>query len=268
MTSQIDYFTDLEGTEITLDAVTEAPLHIPAQTWVIVEKLREDPWRLTRKDVSDGMGVSYTSAKFLCHPAGPGNETKLAFMRIRQQVPIAGTEFKPTLRASQAVEEPENKELNALKFFLIHGCEVVPRLLGYQQSKQKEDDMVPGGFVTYIVWEKVPSDSFDLIKFWLRPFNEREVIRDKFRQVFTRFVKFGFMPLPATSSKIIYDESSGQMHISGFTFAYRLDEPQEFKDRFFYQFQLALPDGHPGALIPGIEKNNADWREDENGWLW
>lgn len=185
MTSQIEYFTDLEGTEITLDAVIEEPLHIPAQTWVIVEKLREDPWRLTRKDVSDGMGVSYTSAKFLCHPAGPGNETKLAFMRIRQQVPIAGTEFKPTLRASQAVEEPENKELNALKFFLIHGCEVVPRLLGYQQSKQKEDDMVPGGFVTYIVWEKVPSDSFDLIKFWLRPFNEREVIRDKFRQVFT-----------------------------------------------------------------------------------
>ena len=186
MTSQIEYFTDLEGTEITLDAVIEEPLHIPAQTWVIVEKLREDPWRLTRKDVSDGMGVSYTSAKFLCHPAGPGNETKLAFMRIRQQVSNAGTEFKKaSLRASQAVEEPENKELNALKFFLIHGCEVVPRLLGYQQSKQKEDDMVPGGFVTYIVWEKVPSDSFDLIKFWLRPFNEREVIRDKFRQVFT-----------------------------------------------------------------------------------
>lgn len=138
MTSQIEYFTDLEGTEITLDAVIEEPLHIPAQTWVIVEKLREDPWRLTRKDVSDGMGVSYTSAKFLCHPAGPGNETKLAFMRIRQQVPIAGTEFKPTLRASQAVEEPENKELNALKFFLIHGCEVVPRLLGYQQASKRK----------------------------------------------------------------------------------------------------------------------------------
>lgn len=157
MTSQIEYLTDLEGTEITLHAVTEASLHIPAQTWVIVEKLRKDPWRLTRKDVSDGMGVSYTSAKFLCYPAGPGSETKLAFMRIRQQVSNAGTEFKKaSLRASQAVEEPENGELNALKSFLIHECEVVPRLLGYQQSKQKEDDMVPGGFVTYIIWEKVP----------------------------------------------------------------------------------------------------------------
>ncbi|KAJ5528584.1 hypothetical protein N7527_001977 [Penicillium freii] len=202
MTSPLEYLTDLEGTEITLDAVTEAPLHIPAQTWVIVEKLKEDPCRLTREDVSDGIGVSYTSAKFLCRPAGPGNETKLAFMRIYQQVPIAGTEFKPRLRASQAVEEPENGELVALKSFLIHECEVVPRLLGYQQSKQKEDDMVPGGFVTYIVWEKVPGDSFDHLKFWLRPFNEREAIRDKFRLVFTRLLKFGFMPLMATSSKI------------------------------------------------------------------
>ena len=103
MTSPLEYLIDLEVTEITLDAVTEAPLHIPAQTWVIVEKLREDPCRLTREDVSDGIGVSYTSAKFLCHPAGPGSETKLAFMRIYQQVPIAGIEFKPSLRASQAV---------------------------------------------------------------------------------------------------------------------------------------------------------------------
>ncbi|KAJ5413434.1 hypothetical protein N7465_005739 [Penicillium sp. CMV-2018d] len=103
MTSPLEYLTDLEGTEITLDAVTEAPLHIPAQTWVIVEKLREDPCWLTREDASDGIGVSYTSAKFLCHPAGPSNETKFAFMRIYQQVPIAGTEFKPSLRASQAV---------------------------------------------------------------------------------------------------------------------------------------------------------------------
>ncbi|CAI7633480.1 unnamed protein product [Penicillium crustosum] len=76
------------------------------------------------------------------------------------------------------------------------------------------------------------------------------------------------MPLPATPSKIIYDESSGQMHISGSKFAYRLDEPEEFRDHFFYRFQLALPDRNPGALIPDIEKNNADWREDEKGWLW
>lgn len=185
MTSTLEYLTYLEGTKITLDAVTEAPLHFPAQTWVIAEKLGEDPCRLDHKDVSDGIGISYTLAKFLCYPAGPGNETKLAFMRIYQQVPIAGTEFKPSLRASQAVEEPENGELATLKFFLIHECEVVPKLLGYQKSKQKEDDMVLGGFVTYIIWEKVPGDSFDHLEFWLRPFNEREAIRDKLRRVFT-----------------------------------------------------------------------------------
>ncbi|KAJ5196813.1 hypothetical protein N7449_007292 [Penicillium cf. viridicatum] len=257
MTSTLEYLTYLEGTEITLDAVTEAPLHFPAQTWVIVEKLGEDPCRLDQKDVSDSIGISYTLAKFLCYPAGPGNETKLAFMRIYQQVPIAGTEFKPSLRASQAVEEPENGELAVLKFFLIHECEVVPKLLGYQKSKQKEDDM-----------EKVPGDSLDHLEFWLRPFNEREAIRDKFRRVFTRFLKFGFMLHMATSSKIIYDEVSDQMHISGFKFAYRPDQPQGWQDRFFYRFGLALHDRNPGGLMPGIERNKADWKEDENGRVW
>lgn len=225
----LEYLTDLEGTEITLDAVTEEPLHFPAQTWVIVEKLEENPGPLTQKEVTDGIGISDTSAKFLCRPAGAGNEAKLAFMRIHQQVPNTGTEFKKaSLRARQAVEYPGNKELVALKSFMMLECEVVPKLLGYRQSKQQEDEMVPGGFVTYIVWEKVAGDSLDLIKFWLRPFGERGAIRDKFRRVFTyvyeaycgdfqltlnrRFLQFGFMPLMATPSKIIYDESSGQMY--------------------------------------------------------
>ncbi|KAJ5606878.1 hypothetical protein N7537_003497 [Penicillium hordei] len=132
MTSQFEYLTDLDGTKMTLDAVTEEVFHFPAQTW-------------------------------------------------------------------------------------------------------KEDDLVPGGFVTYVVWEKVPGDSFDHLKFRLRPFNEREAIRDK--------------------------------HISGIRFPYRPDEPQEWQDRFFYRFALAPPDRNPGALMPGIERNKADWKEDENGWV-
>ncbi|KGO77158.1 hypothetical protein PITC_024000 [Penicillium italicum] len=126
---------------------------------------------------------------------------------------MAGTEFKKTnVRAAQAVEEPGNRELITLKYFMIFGCEVIPRLLGFQQSEQKEDDMVPGGFVPYVVWEKVPGDSFDHIKFWLQPFGKREAIRDTFHRVSTRFLQFGFMPVMATPSKIIYDESSSQIY--------------------------------------------------------
>jgi hypothetical protein len=32
MTSPFEYLPDLEGTEITFDAVSEGPLHFPAQT--------------------------------------------------------------------------------------------------------------------------------------------------------------------------------------------------------------------------------------------
>lgn len=57
--------------------------------------------------------------------------------------------------------------------------------------------MVPGGLVTYIVRKKVPGDSFDLIKFWLGPFSEREVIRNKFRQVFAYDYEAFLWSLPA-----------------------------------------------------------------------
>lgn len=103
-----------------------------------------------------------------------------------------------------------------------------------------------------------------------------------------RFLKFGFMLHMATSSKIIYDEVSDQMyttyicyhidilenyltpyrHISGFKFIYRPDEPQGWQDLFFYRFGLALHDRNPGGLMPGIERNKADWKEDENGRVW
>ncbi|KAK4866897.1 hypothetical protein LT330_008060 [Penicillium expansum] len=217
MASLLEYLTDLEGTEVTLDAVTEGSLHFPAQTWVIVKKLEENPCRLTQKDVTDGMGISDTFAKFLCRPAGPGNETKLAFMRIHQQVPIAGTEFKKTsVRAGQAVDEPGNRELIALKSFMRFGSREQPSVTSFAR----------------------------------------------------RFLQFGFMPLVPTPSKIIYDESSGQMHISGFRLAYRPEEPQEWEDHFFYRFALALPNRNPGALMPGISSNEEDWMEDENGCIW
>ncbi|OQD65500.1 hypothetical protein PENPOL_c006G04774 [Penicillium polonicum] len=269
MTSPMEYLTDLEGTEIAFDAVPESPFCFPAKTWVLVKKLDEDADPLTQKEVTDGIGISDTSAKFLCRPAGPDNAAEYAFMRIHQQVPIIGTEVeKASIRASQAVEEPENRELVALKSFFIRGCEVVPKLLGFHQGKQDEDEGVPGGFITYIVWEKSPGESFDPVKFWLWPFSERKAFRDKFRKMFGRFLTFGFMPLMPIPSKIIYDEPSGQMHISGFRFAYHLEEPEKWDEYFFFRFALALRSREPDAYLQGIESNEADWVEDDNGYIW
>jgi hypothetical protein len=106
-------------------------------------------------------------------------------MRVYKQVPIVGTEFKKaSIRATQGVKSYEPTELTTLKSLQEKGCDVIPRLLRYQCDQQDEDDTVPGGFITYVIWEKVPGESLNIQKFWGYSFSEREEIRLKFREVY------------------------------------------------------------------------------------
>ena len=186
MDSSIEYLTDLEGTQVTFDAVAEPPIEFPAQTWMILEKLEEESNRLTIEDIVAELGPSDTAGKFLCRPAGEEDDNRRAFLRIYQQIPIAGTETKKAaIRGRQAVDTPpDHSELIAFQTFTELGCDVVPRLLGYQQRQQDHDEGVPGGYITYILWEKVPGESLNLTGFWRLSFADRQAIRDKFRQVY------------------------------------------------------------------------------------
>lgn len=187
MDSSIEYLTDLEGTEVTFDAVAEPPFNIPAQKWMILEKLGEESNCLTKEDIAAELGPSDTSGEFLCRPAGEEDDNRRAFLRIYQQVPIAGTAAKKAaIRAKQAVDTPpDHSELIAFRTFMKLGCDVVPRLLGYQRRQQDHDEGVPGGYITYILWEKVAGESLNLTEFWRLPFADRQAIRDKFREVYT-----------------------------------------------------------------------------------
>jgi hypothetical protein len=186
--SSMEYLTDLAGTQVTFDAVAEPPpFNFPAQKWIILEKLSEEPNPLTKEDIAAELGPSDTAGKFLCRPASEEDDNRRAFLRIYQQVPIAGTETKKAaIRASQAVDTPpDHPELIAFRTFIRLDCDVVPRLLGYKQRQQDHDEGVPGGYITYVLWEKVAGESLNLTEFWRLPFADRQAIRDKFRQVYT-----------------------------------------------------------------------------------
>ncbi|KAJ5554963.1 hypothetical protein N7461_003433 [Penicillium sp. DV-2018c] len=247
----MEYLTDLEGSQVTFDALGE------------VSNCR------TEEDISNGLGPSDTCGKFLCRPASDEDDNRRAFLRIYQQVPIAGTEVKSAaIRARQAVDTPPNlPELMAFQTFMRKDCDVVPRLLAYQQRRQADDEVVPGGYITYILWEKVAGESLDLTEFWRLPFAERKAIRDRFRQVYTRFLPCGYMPCMGGPSKIIYDKSSGQMHVCGFRQAVRFDEPQQWDDVNYFLYGLKQPSDSP-FYWEGTPPDTADWVEDDNGWTW
>jgi hypothetical protein len=180
-----EFLTRLEGTTVILNPSPELPLHVGPKRWEIVSKVNERANIVSQRDVTDGLGPAYVAGKFLCRPASPSSPNTLAFMRMYKQIPIAGTEFeKAPIRATQAVKSHEPKELTALKSLEEKGCDVIPRLLGYQFDQQDEDDIVPGGFVTYVMWAKVPGESLDMQGFWSYSFSQREKIRLKFREVY------------------------------------------------------------------------------------
>ncbi|CAG7931453.1 unnamed protein product [Penicillium olsonii] len=268
MDSSMEYLTDLEGTQVTFDAVAEPPFNFPAQKWIILEKLGEESNRLTKEDITAELGPSVTTGKFLCRPASEVDDNRRAFLRIYQQVPVAGTETKnAAVRATQAVDTPsDHPELIAFRTFIKLDCDVVPRLLGYQQRQQDHDEGVPGGYITYILWEKVAGESLNLTEFWRLPFADHQALRDQFRQVYT-FLLCGYMPCMAGPSKIIYDKSSGQMHICGFKLASPFDEPQQWDKINYFQYGLIQPSDSRFDWEE-TPPETADWIEDINGWTW
>lgn len=173
----------LEGTQITINSPPQPSINFIPETWEIVEKIEEDTVTQSEQNSIGGGGPAYVAGKFLCRSSGA--QGSLAFLRIYQQIPWLGTELrKPSVRAAQATGPFEPPELQALKHFKQQGCNVVPELLGHQFEKQHKGDIIPGGFVTYVIWKKVPGEPLDFTRFWNCTFSERQNIRVKFRQIY------------------------------------------------------------------------------------
>lgn len=151
-----------------------------SRTWVITEKLSERAAPLTDHDVKMGRGSAKTVGKFLCHLAEDPNQ--IAFMRIYQQIPITGTEDAAhDILARQAVPPGVCGELESFKLLQTGRCNAVPRFLGHAESTQGDDDLVPGGYIRYLVWEKVPGEPLTKEFFWSLDDTARKDIRSKFR---------------------------------------------------------------------------------------
>lgn len=179
-----EFLCDLEGTDVTLDPPSDLPLHhLPPQTWVIDKRLSERSYWMTQQEVTEGLGLPYAAAKFLCH--NKDDPSQKAFMRIYLQIPISGTQYRSSeIRRKQAADPQSHVELTSLRALSKLRCDVVPKLLGYREGKQAEDGIVPGGYITYVVWEQVPGEPLRPEFFWGLDLESRQAIRDKFREAY------------------------------------------------------------------------------------
>lgn len=226
------YLSYLEGTKITLNSPPVPPFFFQTETWVIDKEISEHHFVATQEDLDDGLDPGQVAGKFSCHTADPTSQQVHGFIRVRKQIPTAGSEFNnASIRAAQAVPASEPNELSVMLCLKEHGSDVAPKLLGYQLTRQGEEDIVPGGYMTYVAWEKVPGESLNLQQFWNSSFQVREDIRNKFRPLWEyvsqnltqryfheltairKLTRIGYRLSPPTSHKVIYDWDTGTMYV-------------------------------------------------------
>lgn len=106
-------------------------------------------------------------------------------MRIYYQIPIAGTEDEGLdVLAQLVVPSRVCGELEVFRQLMRCHCTAAPRLCGYAETTQDGHDLVPGGFIRYLVREKVPGEPLTEEFFWSLDLPARDTIRAKFRAAY------------------------------------------------------------------------------------
>ncbi|PLN75409.1 hypothetical protein BDW42DRAFT_180745 [Aspergillus taichungensis] len=230
-------------------------LHPPVirRSWIITEKLSEKAAHLAKDEVDMGIGSPRTVGKFMCHLVE--DPAQIAFMRIYYQIPITGTEDADLATLAQQIQPHEVcGELETFRALMNQGCSSVPRFLGYCEKTQGEHDLVPGGYIKYLVWEKVPGESLTEEVFWSLDPLVREDIRAKFHAAFEEMLRCGVKPQISRISKIIYDQTTGNVRISGFRRGWPIRDGLHWSDTRYVAYGLAK------------RSDERDWRSHPERW--
>ncbi|KAJ5200271.1 hypothetical protein N7491_008929 [Penicillium cf. griseofulvum] len=244
---------------------------IPEHRWVILEKLNERPYPASINDFKEGMGPAFTAGKYRCRLANADNEEKFGFMRIYKQIPFEGTYLENADdRRTQACAARKHLEVEAMICLTENRVSAVPRVCGCRIDKQAKDDLVPDGYIVYLVWEEVEGVSLDYKYFWRLPYTDRQHIRENFKTALSEILKFGYKPCFSTIAKVILNRDTGDVKICGFSGAVRNHADLKFSDHYFGTFSLALT---PGKWMRHKSYDRFDLAEDlrfdeETGWRW
>ncbi|KAJ6032623.1 hypothetical protein N7540_003355 [Penicillium herquei] len=243
--------------------------HPQESKWRIDEIIKEYNYQRDQQHVREN-APSYAAIKLSCSKAD--DPTSHAMMRAYIQVPYKNTELEdPKTRAQQAMQF-KPKELQAFQILSNDSTtsEFTPSLLGYQESEQDASGMVPGGFLTFVVWEIVPgiwlgSPSTEAIGFWESGLDleERNLIRAKFKDTFQIICKAGVEPNPFCSSNLVWHSESKTLFWVGFrTWGSSTPGPGTWMEFWWYYFRLAKVEGFENHPI------DDDWDGDTSTWIW
>ncbi|KAJ5791881.1 uncharacterized protein N7518_008892 [Penicillium psychrosexuale] len=219
-----------EGDRITLDKPS------PSE-WVVGKLVNKHTYQ------SDLMRVhSYVCIQFECHNA---TNEKHGFMRVYVQVPHVGYEHADQATRAREATKFTPPELDAYKFLTQYASQNTPHLLAYEEGTQDTGGPVPGGHITWIVWEKVPGKSLGgpryASTFWDMDREERDRVREAFLEQFPKLMKMGYFPDGAGPSNLVWDKETGALYFVSFRDSKPFKAKGTFGKEWWPEFDLAKP---------------------------
>ncbi|KAJ9193123.1 hypothetical protein DTO021D3_3847 [Paecilomyces variotii] len=210
---------------------------------ILGQKILERKTQLDEMSWETDRVASQAWAIYVCENLN--DPTDQAIMKIYMQIPYAGSEFDPPqLRASQALELQgfARSEYNALKLFTEKACPSTPKLLASKVDTQGPQDLVPGGFIVYLLMEKLPCCRLEDEVFWNLDESERADIRQKFKEAWISCYNAGLVLYLGNTDNILWDAATKRLYFTGFQYTCSSEEyAQGWDDKQLRLWFLSKP---------------------------
>ncbi|KAF2717020.1 hypothetical protein K431DRAFT_167118 [Polychaeton citri CBS 116435] len=145
---------------------------------------------------------------FLCRQVKPEiHAGREAVLKVKVQV---YHDSRPMSQApSRNPSDTTLKELEALKRF---GAEEetlpAPTLIGFKETVQGPDGLLPGGYITYTMMTKLPGRTLYDLVYWSMPIEQRQKIQLAFLTSLKQVWALGIEPLDRALRNIMWDEET------------------------------------------------------------
>ncbi|RDW79216.1 uncharacterized protein DSM5745_06068 [Aspergillus mulundensis] len=242
-------------------------------TWRLVERLgdKNDQLSAEEHNVASESNISYGKPSaaygaFRCQNTSDPDD--VAFMKIIMQIPWAGAEFvSSTERAKQAdntnLPRYAQWEIEPLEILTKNNCQAAPHIRTHRETVQEQNEMVPGGFIHYILMEHAPGDRLTEDKFWNYPDDERNKIREAFRVAWEECVRAGVVPCMAALWHLFWDSESSKVYLVGFNHSQPVSSDEDdgkWEDNEWIYWGLAqYPDEENYAPDEGPNADKSKW---------
>ncbi|KAH8811426.1 hypothetical protein F5884DRAFT_782070 [Xylogone sp. PMI_703] len=208
-------------------------------------------WKLERKIIEHedleveefaSPGCSEARAVFICKSRDGSKE---AIMRIRMQIPYTSTLGRTaTSRAKQATHglpPIARMEIKALEALTNAKCSSAPKLLAWKVDKQDWDSWVPGGYLVYVLMEKLPGIIVD--DFFGLDRQERDEMRRCLKRAWLECMECGVINIDEGLRNVLWDKENRKCYIIDFEMWKTPTERDAWGDDYYIGWNLAMARG-------------------------